>query len=122
MRFSNLCIYALSIVILSGCATKSSVAKFEEAKRSQPHYVSLNFNNTFCRTYFIQNDAIKYEFSESGRYQITPGNYLVIEQCSNGNHKIPLAMYTPGDESEFSFAPGTKVLPHNLGKISGPLK
>ena len=122
MRFTSLCLATACLVFLVGCSAKSSVDKFEEAKRSQPHSVTLNFNNTFCRAYFIQNDSVKYEFEKAGTYSIVPGNYLFIGQCSNGNNVSPAKYYAPGVTTELAFAPGTNLPLRQPGMITGPLR
>lgn len=122
MRFTTFCITIACLAFLVGCSAKSPVEKFEEAKRSQPHSIVLNFNNTFCRAYFIQDDSVKYEFDKAGTYNIAPGNYLFVGQCANGNMVIPTKQYDAGVTTELAFAPGTKLPLRQPGTISGPLR
>lgn len=122
MRFINFCLAATCIALLTGCAAKSSVDKFEEAKRSQPHLVVLHFNDTFCRAYLIQDDSVKYEFDKTGSYSIAPGKYLFIGQCANGYMVTSAQQYAAGVTTELAFAPGTKLPLLQPGTISGPLK
>lgn len=122
MRPTNFCVLVVAIAMLCGCAGKSAVSDFEKSKAQQPHFLHLHFNNTYCRAYLIQNDTVKYEFSKTGTYEIAPGKYLFIGQCSNGYSVVPVTDYTAGDGSDRAAGAGTKV--HNAipGTISGPLK
>lgn len=102
-------------LLLTGCAAKSSVQKFEETKQLQPHTVEIYFNKTLCAAYFIQNDAIVYEFNNTGKYNINPGKYLYIAHCSNGTQKINKKFYEPGTTTTYSFAPGANPPPVEFG-------
>lgn len=122
MRFTACSLVAVCLVFLSGCPTKSSLDTFKESKQSQPHSIVLRFTGNFCRARFIQNDLIKYEFTKPGTYIISPGRYLFIGECPNGNMVVPDANYTAGDTTELTFSPGTASSPHQPGTISGPLR
>lgn len=81
MRFISLCIAIAFLLLLAGCAAKST-----EKSSLTPLTISMGID---CTAYLFTNDALRYTFFAPGTHAVQQGTYTVNIMCSTWKQIFP---------------------------------